>query len=475
MYSLLPALVSLLFLSYGTYVVASRGVNRATAAFGLVCLTTFAWQFAWAILFQVSDPVVAGMLAKAGYVLILFLPTTLYHFVVTLTRQPGERPALMLAYGVALLLVVVLLGSDLVVAGVHHYAYGFYPKAGRLHGLHVVQTLVVISRAAWLLWRNAGKAVSTERLRLRLCLASLLIYTLAAVDYAGNYGLPFYPPGVIFIAISLGIIARAMARHDLLANPLMLAASIAHELRTPLATLRNQTRVLAKGLPELIAGYEHGLRHGHVQAMAKPGQLDYLRQLASEMDAELTRSNFITDMLLASAKADMLDTRLYTNQSIQQCVSDALRRYPFEGNAGMRLRYGVQIDFRYFGCSSLLSYVLFNLVKNAMAAQRPGTESFLDVSYYRGARTNYLNITDNGNGIAPHVLPHIFDPYYSTRHARGGTGMGLAFCRRVMSSFGGSISCRSREGRYTTFELAFPIEGCEPVPSTLMEELLPAH
>lgn len=474
MYSLLPALVSLLFLGYGAYVLASRGINRASVAFGLVCLTTFAWQFAWAVLFQVDDPQVAGAIAKAGYAMILFVPATLYHFVIALTRQHSERPGLILAYGSALLLAGVLFGGELLVAGVYRYSYGFYPKAGPLHALHLAHTAVVVSRAAWLLWRCYQQAVSTERRRLKLCLVSLLIYTLAAIDYACNYGLPFYPPGVLFIAVSLGIIARAMARHDLLANPLMLAASIAHELRTPLATLRNQTRVLAKGLPELIAGYEHGLRHGHVQAMARPGQLDYLKELARAMDAELTRSNFIADMLLASARADLLDTRQFASQSIAQCVGEALRRYPFDGSARARLRYGVQTDFRFFGCASLLSFVLFNLLKNAMAAQRPDTDSIIDISYYRGARCNYLEITDNGIGIAPHVLPHIFDPYYSTRHARGGTGMGLAFCRRVLHAFGGSIKCRSREGSYTTFELAFPFERSGHAAVALMEDLLPA-
>lgn len=475
MYSLLPALVSLLFLGYGTYVIASRGWNRSTAAFGLVCLTTFAWQFAWAVLFQVKDAEVAGTVAKAGYVLILFVPTALYQFVIALTRQRGERPALVLSYGVAAMLVFALPGSDLVVAGVYHYHFGYYPKAGPLLLIHVLQTGVVISRAAFLLWRSSRIAAAAEKLRLQQCLLSLLIYTLAAADYACNYGVPMYPPGVMFIAISLGIIARTMALHDLLAMPMMLAASMAHELRSPLATLRNQTRALAKGLPELIAGYEHGVRHGHVQAMAKPGQLDYLRELAREMDAELTRSNFIADMLLASSRADMLDARQFAMHSIKQSVEEAVRRYPFERGTGLRLRYGVQTDFRFHGCTTLLSYVLFNLLKNAIAAQQPDANGVIDISYYRGSRSNFLSVTDNGIGIAPHALPHIFDPYYSTRHTRGGTGMGLAFCHRVLSAFGGSISCRSREGRYTTFELVFPIEGSQHIASTIPEQLLAVH
>lgn len=90
MYSILPALVSLLFLGYGAYVLGSRGASRPALAYFLVCLTTFAWQFTWAILFQVSEVAFATTLARFGYLLILFLPTTLYHFTVELTRRRAD-------------------------------------------------------------------------------------------------------------------------------------------------------------------------------------------------------------------------------------------------------------------------------------------------------------------------------------------------------------------------------------------------
>ena len=48
MYSILPGLVSLVFISYGAYVLNSRGANRASLTFFLVCITTFCWQAAWA-------------------------------------------------------------------------------------------------------------------------------------------------------------------------------------------------------------------------------------------------------------------------------------------------------------------------------------------------------------------------------------------------------------------------------------------
>ena len=68
--------------------------------------------------------------------------------------------------------------------------------------------------------------------------------------------------------------------------------------------------------------------------------------------------------------------------------------------------------------------------------------------------SNKLHIKDTAKGIKQEDLPHIFDNLYSKR--KGGTGVGLAHCKMVMQSYGGSISCDSVYGVYTTFTLTFP-------------------
>jgi two-component system CAI-1 autoinducer sensor kinase/phosphatase CqsS len=456
MYSILPALVSLIFLGYGAYVLGSRGPNRVALTFFLVCLTTFAWQFAWAVLFQMRVEANAVVLARAGYALILFLPTTLYHFVVELTRQRGDRRAVAASYAAAAMLAVALFAGDSVISGVRQMYFGFYPKAGPLHRLHLLQTTLVICRAAWLLLRQLKVAVSTDRLRLRYCLASLLIFFLAAIDYAVNYGWSFYPPGVIFVAISLGIIAQAMARHNLLANPMVLAATVAHELRTPLATIRNQARTLARGLPELIACYEASQRASGQPGLLPPAQLEYMRGIGKEIESEVSRSNFIADMVLASANPDLLGKEGFGMHSVGKCVEQALASYPFDAATRARIVLRQGKDFRFRGSDVLMIYVLYNLIKNALSAVEGVDNGRIEIAFSAGAERNSLTIRDTGHGIPEHVLPHVFDPFYTTRTARG-TGMGLAFCRRVINSFGGSIRCRSREGAFTMMAVEFPV------------------
>lgn len=455
MYSILPALVSLVFLGYGAYVLGSRGASRAALTFFLVCLTTFSWQFCWAILFQLRDPDQAIVLARIGYTMILFLPTTLYHFVIALTRRRADMAGVHLSYLIATVLVLALFSGTSVIRGVNLTFFGFYPDAGPLHPLHIIQTVAVLARAGWVLYQEQRIAVSTDRVRLRYCLASLSIYCVAAVDYAGNYGVDMYPPGVIFIAISLGIIAQAMARHNLLANPMMLAATVAHELRTPLATIRNQARVLAKGLPELVACYEQAQRDGSRTTAMRPGYLDYLRELGGHIEAEVARSNFITDMVLASANPEVLCKRGFSLQSAEKCVEEALASYPFDSAARAKVVLHKRGDFVFHGSDTLMVYVLYNLIKNALAAVDGVEGGKIEIALQPGRECHSIIVSDTGHGIPEHVLPHVFDPFYTTKSTRG-TGMGLAFCKRAINAFGGTIRCRSREGAFTMMAMEFP-------------------
>lgn len=454
MYSLLPALVSLLFLCYGAYVLYSRGTGRISLTFFLLCSATFCWQFTWAVLYQLHDPQLARILGKLGYLLILFLPTTLYHFIAELTASRGERTLVRASYLLAALLAALLLTTDLVVSGMHHYFFGYYPKAGWLHPLYLLHTAVVVTRGLYLLLRRRQLAVSTEKTRLGYCLVSMLIYCAASIDYLCNYGLEFYPPGVLFIAASLGLIAQAIVRHQLLTDPLEVAATIAHEMRTPLGTMRNQSRMLARYMPELLAGYQQAA--GQRESGLSERQLRYLATVGEQLGTEVHRSNFIVDMMLASARGGSLARADYANHSVKKCVDEALACYPFEHTMRDKVTVREGQDFTFYGSDVLLVYVLYNLFKNALHAIQQSGRGEVEITFSVAGHRRQLLVTDTGPGIPHDVLPHVFEPFYSTRHSGGGTGMGLAFCQRVITSFGGKIHCESRPGEYTRFSLLFP-------------------
>jgi signal transduction histidine kinase len=90
--------------------------------------------------------------------------------------------------------------------------------------------------------------------------------------------------------------------------------------------------------------------------------------------------------------------------------------------------------------------VLVNLLENARAAIRE--EGTVRVEAARNASGLVLSVRDDGSGIAPELMPRVFEPHFSTRST--GTGLGLAIVRRLVESWGGVVTIDSVAGEGTT-------------------------
>jgi len=101
-----------------------------------------------------------------------------------------------------------------------------------------------------------------------------------------------------------------------------------------------------------------------------------------------------------------------------------------------------------------MRHVLFNLLKNALYYIEAANKGEIYIRAEKTPDANILHFKDTGKGMASSMMPYVFERFYSkTQH---GTGIGLAFCKSVIESFGGKISCESVEGEHTTFILEFP-------------------
>ncbi|WP_213308592.1 sensor histidine kinase [Paraburkholderia sacchari] len=462
MYSILPAFVSALFLGFGVYVLLTEGVTRLSLPFAAMCGTTFVWQGTWAFLFQISEPGLAGALVKFGYLFILFLPTTFYHFVIEVATRRSERPLLFASYGLCIVLAMALAVSDEVVSGYGSFFFGKYPRAGVLHPVHVAQTVLLALRSAWLLFAARRQTHSHDRRKLLdLCLLSLCLYGLAASDYAVNYGVAFYPVGAVFIALSLGILAVTIVRYGLM-RPYLLAATVAHEVATPLAAIGMHAEEIGNVLPELMRGYQLAVQHQLCVDGLYPGQSERLSSLASSIQRQVDSTSTVVEMSLASFTLDRLDRRSFEAYSIRSCVNAALERFPFRpGERELVKVLPIDPQLEFSGSDSLIVFVLFNLLKNALFAIHSSGRGSGSVQISASSEDGYcvLRFTDNGPGMAPDVLPHIFEPFYSTKSHGKGAGMGLAFCWRVAQALGGTIACESEANVATTFTLQLPEPG----------------
>jgi signal transduction histidine kinase len=124
-----------------------------------------------------------------------------------------------------------------------------------------------------------------------------------------------------------------------------------------------------------------------------------------------------------------------------------------------------------------LQQILINLCKNAMEASVRGQAVEVDVRAVEVARRKSLShgeiahgrhvrltVRDYGAGIPVLTLPHIFEPFYTTRSGHGGTGLGLAAVHGLIAGMGGAIDVASAVGCGTTFAVYLPASGKVPVP-----------
>ncbi|MCA9704624.1 MAG: HAMP domain-containing protein, partial [Myxococcales bacterium] len=204
------------------------------------------------------------------------------------------------------------------------------------------------------------------------------------------------------------------------------AGNVAHEFRTPIATLRGTFELLHDD----------------------PGMPAAQRErFVSNALAELTRLDALVGGLLALARAER--PAAPERVDLQALVEDLCAERP-----------GVRVEGRcgwVEGCAEQLEAVVLNLVDNAL--QHGGAVTPVIVRGWATATETGLQVIDHGPGIAPGHRDKIFDRFFTTdRHH--GIGLGLAMVRLVCQAHGGEVTVRSRPG-HTVFSVALPAAAAE--------------
>ena len=227
---------------------------------------------------------------------------------------------------------------------------------------------------------------------------------------------------------------------------------LAHELNTPLMTVRGCVSTLAA-------------RHLPAAPDAPAGMVQFVEHHPGELLAALERAErralycqSLVSTFVQSAR-DAYPGAAAQTVSAASLVAALLDEFPFEENERSWVGSSVAQDFHLPGRRDLLYLVLCTLTKNALIALRGTAQPSLRIEVGQepglDASRPWIRFTDNGPGIPPEVLAKLTREPITTRAQSGGNGMGLMFCQRVVQSMGGSIEISSTVGQGTSVSLYF--------------------
>lgn len=361
---------------------------------------------------------------------------------------------------VAAQVLVVLTGAATawLVAGVigpplfdEHLARAAQAEPGQelLHAEAAFRSATVISLAVALLAATAAAlAVSlsvTRRVRHSLRTVSEAASTVADGRYTARVhaaGL-----GAEFDALALSFNRMADRLDSVEATRRRLLADLAHEMRTPVATLDAYLEAFEDGVRDLDADTVAMLRT----------QTRRLGRLAHDVSAVSRAEEHQVPLAVRRVPAEQL---------VRSAVAAGAARFADRG-VTLTAQVGaglpeVEVD------PDRLGQVLGNLLDNALR-HTPGGGRVTVSADRRGAGVE-LAVSDTGEGIAPEHLEHVLERFYRVDSARdrehGGSGVGLAICRALVEEHGGRITVHSDgKGAGTTVSVWLPVPGQRTAPA----------
>ncbi len=220
-----------------------------------------------------------------------------------------------------------------------------------------------------------------------------------------------------------------LRRSERLAALGRLAAGVAHEIRNPLSSIKGFARILSGRFTS--------------------DDRDY--RIAETLQEEVERLNKVVTELLDFARPATLHKK---DTSIRELVDHSLRLV--EGDIVHRnIRTECRIDPEDLRVSldpDRFAQILLNLYLNALQAMEEG--GLLRIEGERRADEAVLRVSDSGRGISPEHIPHVFDPYFTTKPR--GVGLGLANVHKLVEAHGGEVEVMSMPGRGTTVTIHLP-------------------
>ncbi len=258
-----------------------------------------------------------------------------------------------------------------------------------------------------------------------------------------------------------------------------MVAGIAHEINTPLAYVKGAFGVISDQLMlvrELIDKNDEFIRHlraapqdktmlkeGFLSVEAKAKEVaehSVLEEIEALLKEGVHGIGQISEIIMNLKNFSRLDRAKIENFSVEAGLDSTLLL------AKNILKSKVQIIKQYgnvpliTGSPSQINQVFLNIITNAVQAmsEREGASTIRLRTALEDEQTVRIAIGDNGNGIPEEILPHIFDPFFTSKPVGEGTGMGLSISYKIIQEHGGKILVDTEVGIGTVFTILLPIK-----------------
>ncbi len=216
----------------------------------------------------------------------------------------------------------------------------------------------------------------------------------------------------------------------------LLSAGVSHEINNPLGSIM-----------------------ANVQNLIVEEQNDEKKESLIWIEQETRRIARIVRELLDFSSSD---THVGSKSAdVNQCIKDIVKIIEYGMQEKNRIDFSLNLKENLPLVSiSLdeLKQILINLIQNSIQAIEGDGLIVITTEEGRSSTEIQIKIADNGKGMDPKIIPHIFDPFYTTKKNGEGTGLGLSIVYGIITKYAGSIGVESNEGRGTIMVLSLPIQ-----------------
>ena len=230
-----------------------------------------------------------------------------------------------------------------------------------------------------------------------------------------------------------------LVQHEKMASLGILSAAVAHEINNPLSGVLTYTRLLRKLLDVDIPSPER-----------LPDMRKYLEVIATEV---ARCGKIVSNLLDFSRQSDIRIAPADLNQVLDRALFLIGHKLKLQN---IQLHQNLLPNLPHITCDAdQIQQALLALLLNAIEAMPDG--GTLRITTQKTNEDIQITITDTGFGMSQSQMAHIFEPFYTTKSALNGVGLGLAIVYGIVHRHNGHIDVQPEEGRGTTFEITLPI------------------